>query len=52
MVKETPVFAVKELASFLPWVLGYEEVNLLFRGPLLHYPKATDIKFKGICSYA
>ena len=48
IAKGTPVSAVKEVASFLSWVLGYEEVDLAFRDPLLHCPEATNIKFKGI----
>lgn len=42
--------AVKEVACVVSWVLGYKEVNLAFRDPLLHCPEATNIK--GIWSYA
>lgn len=51
VAKGTPVSAVKEVARFLSWVLGYEEVDLAFKDQLLHCPDATKVKFKGICSY-
>jgi len=51
VTKGTPVSAAKEVASFLSWVLGYKGVDLAFRHPLLHCLEATNVKFKGICSY-
>lgn len=51
VAKGTPMSTIEEVASFLSWVLGCEEVDLAFRRPLLRCPEATVVKLKGIFSY-